>query len=123
MRGGNLLSLEGEGGIHLSRRLCSPSPKVGRRGRGMRAGSYRRQDVKQSETQDGAVIARLAVIESKVETVISELTVIRECVPGKIIEHTERITALERGMRGLQWIAGVFAVAIIGAFVGHIFGR
>jgi len=81
--------------------------------------------VKRQETaaQDGAVMSRLAVIESKIETVLSELSAIREHVPGKIVEHTERLLALERGLRGLQWVAGVFAVAIVGAFVQHIFGR
>ena len=73
--------------------------------------------------QDGAVMARLAVIESKIETVISELGAIRGYVPGKIVEHTERILALERGVCGLQWLTGVFAVAMIGAFIGHMFGR
>ena len=78
--------------------------------------------MKRTDENDG-LIPRLAVIESKIETVISELAAIRECVPGKIVEHTERILALERGLRGLQWAAGVVAVAIVGAFVGHIVGR
>jgi hypothetical protein len=72
---------------------------------------------------DGPLLARLAVMESKLDTVLSELDAIRDLVPAKIVEHTERVVALERGLRGLQWAAGVFAVAIIGAFVGHIFGR
>jgi len=74
-------------------------------------------------TQDGSISARLAVIESKLDTIVSELEAIRSMVPAKIVEHTERMIALERSLRGLQWTAGVFAVAIIGAFVGHIFGR
>ena len=80
----------------------------------------RRED---TTAQDGAVVARLAVIESKIETVISELAVIRGQVPGKIVEHTERILALERGVRGLQWLMGVFAISLIGAFIGHVLGR
>ncbi|MDO8684909.1 MAG: hypothetical protein Q7N50_15705 [Armatimonadota bacterium] len=80
----------------------------------------KRHDV---EAQDGPVIAKLAAIETKLETALAELSIIREQVPAKIVEHTERITVLERGLRGMQWVAGVFAVAIIGAFIGHIFGR
>ena len=75
------------------------------------------------DVDDGPLLARLAVMESKLDTVLSELDAIRGLVPTRIVEHTERIVALERGMHGLQWAAGVFAVAIIGAFVGHIFGR
>ena len=73
--------------------------------------------------QDADVLPRLAVIENKLETVLSELKAIRGLIPEKIVEHTERMAAMERGLRGLQWTAGVFAVAIVGAFIGHIFGR
>lgn len=72
---------------------------------------------------DGPLLARLAVLESKLDTVLAELDAIRDLVPAKIVEHTERMVGLERGLRGLQWTAGVFAVAIIGTFIGHIFGR
>ena len=72
---------------------------------------------------DEDVLPRLAVIESKLETVITELKAIRGLVPEKIVEHTERVMALERSLRGLQWAAGVFLVALAGAFIGHIFGR
>lgn len=73
--------------------------------------------------QEAGIVARLAVIESKLETILTELTAIRECVPAKIVEHTDRINTIERDLRGLQWVAGVFAVAIVGAVIGHILGR
>lgn len=73
--------------------------------------------------QDGALSERLAVIESKLETVISELGAIRKHVPGRMVEHAERIAVLERSLRGIQWIGGVFATGVIGAFLAHIFGR
>jgi hypothetical protein len=80
--------------------------------------------MRRMETSDeGPLLARLAVMESKLDTVLSELDAIRDLVPAKIVEHTERMVALERGLHGLQWAAGVFAVAIIGAFIGHVFGR
>ena len=63
---------------------------------------------------------RLAVIEDKLEMVLTELAAIRAVIPGKIIEHSERIAVLERNIRTLQWLGGVMAVALIGAFVGHI---
>ena len=78
---------------------------------------------REAAVEDGPVLARLAVIESKLETILSELGAIRDMVPGTIVEHTQRMLAMERGLRGLQWTAGVFAVAIVGAFIGHIFGR
>jgi hypothetical protein len=73
--------------------------------------------------RDGALSERLAVIESKLETVISELAAIREHVPGRMVEHAERIAVLERGQRTMQWVAGVFATGIIGAFLAHVLGR
>ncbi|MDO8588959.1 MAG: hypothetical protein Q7T82_18185 [Armatimonadota bacterium] len=80
--------------------------------------------MRRTETaREADVLPRLAVIENKLETVLSELKAIRGLVPEKIVEHTERMVAMERGLRGLQWTAGVFAVAIVGAFIGHIFGR
>lgn len=69
------------------------------------------------------LMARLAVIESKLETLIDEIMTIRKHIPSKMVEHAERIAVLERNVRTVQWLAGVFAVAIIGAFVAHVFAR
>lgn len=66
---------------------------------------------------------RLAVIEEKLEMVLAELAAIRGYIPCKIIEHSERIMVLERNLRTLEWIGGVLAVALIGAFIGHILGN
>ena len=66
--------------------------------------------------------ARLAVIENKIEAVLGEVGKIREYIPGKMIEHEERVEVLERNIRSMLWLAGVFAVAIAGAFVAHVFG-
>ncbi|MDI6827252.1 MAG: hypothetical protein QME62_02070 [Armatimonadota bacterium] len=71
----------------------------------------------------GDVSARLAVIEEKIEIVISELSEIRTYIPGKMVEHKERITVLERSIRGIQWIGGALAIALIGAFIGHVLGK
>ena len=64
---------------------------------------------------------RLAVIENKIEAVLGEVGKIREYIPGKMIEHEERVEVLERNIRSMLWLAGVFTVAIVGAFVAHIF--
>jgi hypothetical protein len=77
----------------------------------------------QDEARDGGIISRLAVIESKLETLLAEVAAIREHVPAKMVEHAERITVLERNMRTMQWVAGVFAAAVIGAFIAHVVGR
>ena len=69
-----------------------------------------------------AIEARLAVIESKLEAVLRELAGIREFIPAKMVEHDERVEVLERGLRSVFWLAGVFGVAIVGAFVAHVFG-
>jgi hypothetical protein len=74
------------------------------------------------EDIDEVCIARFAVIEEKLETIIAELNKIGKIVPYTIIEHTERIEVLGRNFRTIQWLGGVIAVAIIGAFIGHIFG-
>ena len=63
---------------------------------------------------------RLAVIEEKLETILTELAGLKACIPGKIIEHSERISVLERNVRTILWLGGVLIVALIGAFVGHI---
>ncbi|MEN6521275.1 MAG: hypothetical protein ABFD46_09025 [Armatimonadota bacterium] len=76
-----------------------------------------------NESGEGTILARLAVIESKIETLIEEVASVREFIPAKMVEHAERITVQERNMRAIQWLAGVFMVAIIGAFVAHILGR
>lgn len=76
-----------------------------------------------NEVGEGTILARLAVIESKIVTLIEEVATVREYVPAKMVEHAERITVQERNMRTMQWFAGVFAAAIIGAFVAHILGR
>jgi hypothetical protein len=65
---------------------------------------------------------RLAVIESKLETLIEEITIIRAHVPEEMVEHSQRICVLERAQRTTGWVAGVIATAAIGAFVAHIFG-
>ena len=64
---------------------------------------------------------RLAVIENKIEAVLGEVGKIREYIPGKMIEHEERVEVLERNIRSMLWLAGVFAVAIVGAFMAHVF--
>ncbi len=66
---------------------------------------------------------RLAVIEEKLEMILAELAAIRGYIPCRIIEHSERIMVLERNLRTLEWIGGALAVALIGAFVGHVLGR
>ncbi len=65
---------------------------------------------------------RLAVIESKLETILEEIGVIRKHVPSGIVEHCQRICVLERGQHSMQWLAGFITTAAIGAFVAHIFG-
>jgi len=67
--------------------------------------------------------ARLAVIEEKLGMVLAELVAIRAYIPAKMVEHSERIVVLERNMRTAQWLGGVVAVALIGAFLAHILGR
>ena len=74
------------------------------------------------ESQDAGILARLAVIESKLEMVLDELSTIREYIPTRTVEHSERIVVLERNVRTMQWLAGVFAAAIIGAFLAHVLG-
>ena len=74
-----------------------------------------------SASDKNNIDTRLAVIENKIEAVLSEVGKIREYIPAKMIEHEERVEVLERNMRSLLWLAGVFAVAVIGAFVAHIF--
>lgn len=73
-------------------------------------------------SNDSGILARLAVIENMIETLLTEVAAVREYVPVKMVEHSERILVLERNMRTMLWVAGVFAVAVIGAFVAHIFG-
>jgi len=75
------------------------------------------------EARDGGILPRLAVIENKLQILLEEVAAIREYIPAKAVEHTERIFVLERNMRAMQWIAGVFAAAIIGAFVAHVIGN
>lgn len=70
--------------------------------------------------RDSDTSVRLAVIEEKLGIVLSELSAIRAYIPGKMVEHCERLTVLERNMRTIQWLGGVLAVALIGAFVAHI---
>jgi hypothetical protein len=73
--------------------------------------------------RDGDTSARLAVIEEKLETVLTELAAIRAYIPGKMVEYSERIAVLERNMRTAQWLGGVLGVALIGAFLSHVFRR
>ena len=63
---------------------------------------------------------RLCVIENKIEQALAELMKIREYIPAKMIEHEERVEVLERNVRSLYWLAGVFFTALAGAFAGHI---
>ena len=74
------------------------------------------------EARDGGILARLAVIENKLETLIGEVAAIREHIPATMVEHAERILVLERNMRTMQWLAGVFAASMIGAFLAHVLG-
>jgi hypothetical protein len=68
------------------------------------------------------VLTRLAVIESKIEVLMNEVAALREYVPARMVEHSERISVLERNVRSIQWLAGVFAAALIGAFLAHVLG-
>lgn len=72
---------------------------------------------------DELTVARLAVIDEKLETIIAELAVIRKFIPCTIVEHTERIDVLSRGIKAIHWLGGVLAVALTGAFIGHVLGR
>ena len=79
--------------------------------------------VNRAAARHGETDARLAVIEEKLETVLAELAAIRAYIPVKMVEHSERIIVLERNMRAVHWLGGMMAVALIGAFLGHILGR
>lgn len=71
---------------------------------------------------DEAVDTRLAVIEEKLETIIGELVSMKKIIPCTIVEHSERINVLGRSVRGIQWFGGVIAIALTGAFIGHVLG-
>lgn len=73
-----------------------------------------------TEVEDRDVGVRLAVIESKLEAVLSELAGIRSYIPGQMVEHSERIAVLERNLRTIQWVGSVFAIALVSAFLTHI---
>lgn len=79
--------------------------------------------VNRAAGRDVDTCARLAVIEEKLETILSEVTVIREYIPVKMVESHERIGVLERNMRTVQWFGGVLSVALIGSFLEHILIR
>ncbi|MHB1001905.1 MAG: hypothetical protein ACYC27_21910 [Armatimonadota bacterium] len=72
--------------------------------------------------RDEEITARLAVIEEKMEILIAEVTAVRRFIPGTMVEHTERIDVLGRNIRTIQWLGGVLAVTLIGAFIEHILG-
>jgi len=72
--------------------------------------------------RDGDTSARLAVIEEKLEMILAELVSIRAYIPGKMVEHSERIAVVERNIRTVQWLGGALALALIGAFIGHVLG-
>ncbi len=76
-----------------------------------------------TEAGEERILARLAVIESKIDTLVGEIVAIRKYVPAGVVEHSERISVLERNMRTFQWIAGVFASTLIGAFLAHVLGK
>ncbi|MBP6964445.1 MAG: hypothetical protein KBC96_08570 [Armatimonadetes bacterium] len=73
--------------------------------------------------RSGYAGARLAVIEEKLEMILAELSAIRAFIPGSMVEHSERIGVLERNIRAVQWLGGVIAVALMGAFIGHVLGK
>ncbi len=75
-----------------------------------------------SDADEPAILARMCVIESKLDTLLDEVAAIRAYIPSGMIEHRERICVLERNMRTVQWFAGVFAAAVVGAFVTHVIG-
>lgn len=75
-----------------------------------------------SAARDSDTSARLAVIEDKLDTILTELGHIRKFIPAGMVEHSERIEFLERNIRTLQWVGSVLAVALVGSFIGHIFG-
>lgn len=78
---------------------------------------------RQTASRNGDTSTRLAVIEQKLEMVLKELAAIQEYIPCKMVEHSERISVLERNMRTFQWFGCILAVALIGAFIGHVLGR
>lgn len=55
--------------------------------------------------------------------ILEELAAVRAFIPARMVEHSERIGVLERNIRAVQWVGGVIAVALIGAFIGHVLGR
>lgn len=71
---------------------------------------------------EGTTFARLAVIESKIDTLLDEIAGIREYIPTSVVEHAQKIVVLERNMRTIQWLGGIFAAAMIGAFLAHVLG-
>lgn len=75
-----------------------------------------------AESSHSVLLAKMSVVESKIDTLVDEVASIRVYIPAGMVEHRERICVLERSMRTVQWLAGVFAAAIIGAFVTHVIG-
>lgn len=72
--------------------------------------------------RDADISTRLAVIEQKLETVLLELGFIRKYIPATMVAHSERIDVLQRTMRTISWLGGVIAIALLGAFIGHVLG-
>ncbi len=67
-------------------------------------------------------MTRLGVIEEKLETLIGEIGEIRKYIPCKMVEYEQRITVLERNVKTSFYIGAIIAIALIGAFVGHVIG-
>lgn len=78
--------------------------------------------VKRFEEHEWAIGERLAVIESRLEDVIGRLVEIREYVPARIVEQSERLAGLERAGRSLAWLVGALGGSLAGAFVVHVLG-
>lgn len=72
--------------------------------------------------QSGDVLARLAVIESRLQDVLSLVTEIREYVPVRVVEQAERLAHLERTMRSVVWALALCGGGLLSAFLAHVIG-
>lgn len=78
--------------------------------------------VKKNAKPERALGERLAVIESRLDDVIGRLVEIREYVPARIVEQSERLAGLERAGRSLAWLVGALGGSLASAFVAHVLG-
>jgi hypothetical protein len=78
--------------------------------------------VKRSEEHERALGERLAVIESRLEDVIGRLVEIREYVPARMVEQSERLAGLERAGRSLAWLVGALGGGLASGFIAHVLG-